>query len=857
MKIVGEIMKQLIYYMSVLILISSCTNNPTDPPIIEKGVSKDLAVVRKNQISAVNYQLKFNIPFERENAIKSELIMTAEIHDISVPLILDFKEDKNALSQVLVNEVEIPIEHMNEHLIISSDNLNLGKNRVEVLFTAGELSINRNEDYLYTLLVPDRSRTLFPCFDQPDIKASYELTISAPKDWKVLCSSPLESEIENGEFREHQFLKSVPMSSYLFSFVVGDFKIEEKDLGDDKMNILYRETNHDKIEASLQPISDIHQLSLDFLKQYTNSDFPYEKFDIAAIPGFQYGGMEHVGAVQYRQSSLFLDSTATKSQELSRAKLIAHETSHMWFGNLVTMKWFDDVWMKEVFANLMADKIINPIFSSINHDLQFFTTHYPSAYGTDRTKGTNPIRQKLDNLENAGSMYGSIIYHKAPIMMRQLEAALGKENFMVGLQTYLKSFAHKNADWNDLIKILNSKTTLDVEKWSHIWVNSSGRPLISGKVTYSDNNKIASFEIRQKAEDGTDKIWPQTFDISLVYSDSTSTISVDLKDSKTMLYEMVGYPKPLFVQYNSNGLGYGVFPIDQNELIYNSLIKTDIAKAQSYLNCYENTLSGMIPPLRAIQYYQNALNTETDELILRLITGEIRSIFWTFLSEEERYNCQLELENILIDKLDQSFPSNIKKTLFGLYKSVAYSDSGLLQLYDIWRGEKQIENLILNEDDLTSLAIHLAIYGHENAQEILDKAKLAIKNKDRLERFEFLLPALSQDSEVRAAFFESFRNEKNREKENWVLAACYYIHHPLRQSIAINNLQTSLELLEVIQQTGDIFFPKAWLDNTIGLYTSQEALEILKDYIENNAQLNPNLMKKLLQSTDNLMRIHK
>ncbi len=847
-------MKQFIYVISLLMLITSCENDQRFRSIFEKGVSKELAVYRKKQISDVNYNLSFKIPLKRDSSIVSSLKLRTNLHDLNLPLILDFNEDKKALIKVFVNEIEIPIVHEKEHLIISSDNLILGDNTIDIQFIAGELSLNRNEDYLYTLLVPDRARTLFPCFDQPDIKASYVLNITAPEGWKVLCSSLLKSQNEQGEFTEHQFTESAKMSTYLFSFVVGNFQSVKKDLGNKSMQILFRETNQEKIETSIQLITNLHQLSLEFLQDYTRSDFPYKKFDIAAIPGFQYGGMEHVGAVQYRERNLFLDSTATQSQELSRAKLIAHETSHMWFGNLVTMKWFDDVWMKEVFANLMADKIINPIFNSVNHDLQFLTSHYPSAYGTDRTKGTNPIRQELDNLENAGSMYGSIIYHKAPIMMRQLEAVLGKEKFRKGLETYLKTFAYKNADWNDLIEILGSDTSLDIENWSRIWVNSPGRPVISESVIYDENNNIETFEISQRAEDESDKLWPQIFDISMVYRDSISTFSIDLNTQKINVPQVVGYPKPKFILYNSNGFGYGLFPIDKNELKFNAFITTDIARAQSYLNCYENTLSGSIKPKQAFQFFQKAVNTETNELILRLISGQMRNIYWTFLSEEERRMAQAELESNILNKLEQEFPSNIKKTLFSLYKSIAYSESGLKHLYDIWQGDEHIANLILNEDDLTSLAMTLALYKHEKAKEILKNAKEAILNKDRLKRFDFLLPALSQDASIRSAFFESFRAEKNREKESWVLSACYYIHHPLRQNTAINNLQTSLDLLEIIQQTGDIFFPKAWLDNTIGMYSSKEAFDLVENFIEKNPELNPNLKKKLLQSTDNLYR---
>ena len=195
------------------------------------------------------------------------------------------------------------------------------------------------------------------------------------------------------------------------------------------MTMLHREPDAETVARNVDAIFELHARSLRWLEDYTGIDYPFAKFDFALIPAFQYGGMEHVGAIQYRASSLFLDEAPSDRQRLGRAGLISHETAHMWFGNLVTMQWFNDVWTKEVFANFMAAKIVNPSFPDIDHDLNFLVRHYPSAYSVDRTGGANPIRQELLNLNEAGQMYGAIIYNKAPIMMRQLETLIGGRAF--------------------------------------------------------------------------------------------------------------------------------------------------------------------------------------------------------------------------------------------------------------------------------------------------------------------------------------------------------------------------------------------------------------------------------------------
>src|SRR5262249_38503661 len=154
---------------------------------------------------------------------------------------------------------------------------------------------------------------------------------------------------------------------------------------------------------------------------------------------------EHPGAILYNAASLMLEETATQNQLLERANTISHETAHMWFGDLVTMEWFNDVWMKEVFANFMAAKIVNPSYPEVNHELRFLMSNYPAAYEIDRTQGANPIRQHLANLNEAGSLYGAIIYQKAPIVMRQLEMILGPDVFRDGLREYLQKYAFGNA----------------------------------------------------------------------------------------------------------------------------------------------------------------------------------------------------------------------------------------------------------------------------------------------------------------------------------------------------------------------------------------------------------------------------
>ncbi len=852
-------MKSLLYALCLVfaVCLGFSQSNSPQKLILEKGVSKDLANFRKHQIKDVSYNLLFSIPLEKSEPILSNLDLNLSLTDLSEPLYLDFNEKTANIKSIFANGLLIPIVHTKEHICIAPEHLKTGNNTIAISFIAGDSSLNRKDDFLYTLLVPDRASTLFPCLDQPDIKANYTLTIIAPKDWNVISASPINKQTLKNDCIEYVFAPSNLMSTYLFSFVAGKFKSASQNLKSFQSTFLYREDNPEKIKESIEVIFNQHKQSIAFLEDYTSYSFPFQKLDFAAIPSHQYGGMEHLGAIQYQESDLFLDSIATTSEKLDRAKLIAHETAHVWFGNLVTMKWFDNVWMKEVFANFMADKMVNPLFPEINHSLEFLISHYPSAYSEDRTAGTNPIKQNLENLKNAGSLYGNIIYDKAPIMMRQLETSMGEKPFRKGIQKYIRKYANSNADWNDLISILDNQTSLNLSTWSDAWVKQSGRPILTENIEFDNNNQIKIFEINQKAEDGSDTIWPQFFEIGLVYPNEVKIVKVILKDKSTSLKSTIGLTKPTNIIYNYNGYGYGVFPLDKSGLSTIATVENEVARASNYINLYENTLIGNIPPMEAFKSCLLGIGTEENELILNMISSKINSLFWKYLTQKQQQENRAKITEVVSKRLQENLPQNIKKTLFGLFSSVAYTDIDKDYLYQIWNKEIQIENLKLNEEDYTGIAMDLIIFKHSKTNDIISKTLESITNPDRKKRFQYLLASLSDDETVRTTFIESLKDEKNRENESWILGAFRNIFHPLRQESAEKYLKLTLDLIEEIQRTGAIFFPKAWISGSVGRYSSKNAFQLVDRFLKENPNFSPILKKKLMQATDGLYRAQK
>ncbi|MFD2247838.1 M1 family metallopeptidase [Pontibacter ruber] len=842
-----------------LSFLYSCAPKPTATTVlpVETGVAHTLAEYRKEVLRNIGYDIQLTIPDGKDAPILASETISFDLKNNAQPLQIDFKEKTEKLQAVSVNGKSIAIVHTNEHLVIPAKNLKKGRNEVSIKFIAGDMSLNRNEDYLYTLLVPDRARTVFPCFDQPDLKASYKLSLTIPQDWKAQANGTLQDLVIAGNTKTYSYLPSDTISTYLFSFAAGNFSRVVKEEGGRKMEFLHRETDPAKIRESMNPIFRIHADALKFMETYTQIPYPFQKFDFVAIPDFQYGGMEHVGTIQYKASTLFLDEGATQDQKIARSSLIAHETAHMWFGDLVTMEWFNDVWMKEVFANFMADKITQVSVQNSNYDLKFLVDHFPAAYGVDRTAGANPIRQDLANLQDAGTLYGNIIYHKAPIMMRQLERLMGEEQFKQGLRQYLKKYANGNASWPDLIEILDARTPTDLQAWNKVWVNEAGRPVFDYQLK-TEGNKITSLTISQKGEDGSDRLWPQLFEVALVYPDRVEELSVKMDAQEVNLKEAEAKTKPLFILFNSSGQGYGVFPLDKQMLSGINKLQNPVMRASAYINLYENMLNGRdITPETLLTFTTQESARETEELNIKLLTGQLGDIYWRLLTPAKRQQVAAKLENELWKAMEQNKQPNSKKLLFKAYQSIALSKEAQDRLYNVWKEEKAPAGVKLNEDDYTSLAASLALRDYPGATAILQEQTNRINNPDRKKRMQFLMPALSGDVQQRDAFFASLKNQRNREKEAWVATALGYLHHPLRANTSEKYLRESLELVEEIQLTGDIFFPTNWLQSTFAYYQTPNAAATIRTFLSEHPNYNPKLKGKILQAADGVFRVEK
>jgi aminopeptidase N len=530
----------------------------------------------------------------------------------------------------------------------------------------------------------------------------------------------------------------------------------------------------------------------------------------------------------------------------------------MWFGDLVTMNWFDDVWMKEVFANFMAAKIVHPSFPEVDHDLRFLMSNHPSAYGVDRTPGANPIRQELDNLREAGTLYGSIIYQKAPIVMRQLEARVGEETFREGLQEYLAAHAYGNATWPDLIEVLDRRSPEDLRSWSRVWVEEPDRPTI--RVAREGADVVLS----QEDPAGRGRVWPQTLQVRLGRAvggasgtASDTLVTVGLGAEPARIAGAAGQDLR-YILPNGSGVEYGLFLLDDASLAYLSdnlaTLEPALARGAAWVTLWDQVLEQRVAPGRLLDLALEALPTEPDEQILGRVLGYTGATFWDLLPPDARAARAAEVEAVLWDGVTGSRPATARSAFFSTWRGVATTPAAVTRMRRLWAGDEALPGLPLSENDQTALASELALRGVDGWSELLDAQEARITNADRKARFQFVRPSLDADPEVRAAFFRSLADPANRAQEPWVLSGLGNLHHPLRGDTSLPFIRPALDMIEEIQRTGDIFFPGRWLDVTLGGHGEVAAAETVRAFLDERPDLPPRLRAKVLQSADGVWR---
>ena len=795
---------------------------------LTKGVSKELADERKENISNVIYDLTFNIPSNVNEKITGKNIITFDLKE-KKDVVLDFLGDFSGTAYVITGKrakrKAVQCTYRNEHIVIPSKLLVAGTNKVELSFTSLDKALNRHQDYMYSLFVPDHARSCYPCFDQPDLRARYLTLIHAPKGWKTMVSDGC-----------------CPLPTYLYSFAAGNFFEKTATRDGREMRALYRETDPEKV-ARLDKVFDEAAQDLKWMEGYTGIANPFaEKFGILILPGYQFGGMEHPGAIQFSDRRIFLDKNATKEDLLSRSEIIAREIAHLWFGDLVSLKWFEDVWMKEVFAGFMAAKITRRQYSKVDHNLNFIKTFLANAIAIDRTEGTHPIAQKLANLNHASLLYDNIIYDKAPVMMCMLEDMMEAPVLQRGLQAFLADHAYGNASWDELVETLDKVApSVGVRQFSDVWVKQKGMPNIH--VSYQDGKVIVS----QTDPYGRGLVWRQKFQVKLIYELGTSrTLTVDM-DKPTVSFKVAYTPD--FIIPNYDGRGYGNFTVDDyyTKKLPLRLITTrnDLNRLSLLQTIHDNYLMGNVTPSHFGELYRMMMK-EKNPLIMSTAIDHMFKITSDMTIEQRR-----TLELCMMDLLGENHSKECRLLVIRKLAANAISKEVLDKIAKILDAHN---DPLFSEHDYMEMAYRLAIVRPDLRQDILSKERARLKTEELRNEFDYVSQACNPSAEARTKVFNNLLKPENRQHEPWALHLLRLLNSDVYEPQSNTYIAASIKSLPYIQQTSDIFFPGNWMKALLDGHKSKEACSLVESSLKSESGLSENLKNKVLEAAWILMK---
>ncbi len=925
-------------------------------PPLETGVSQSLAKWRSANYSDVRYKL--NITLEKgASLMKGEIEIRVNLTDEGAKenLILDWRttqfandKDKPFANVLTVNKVYLPKAPDSgtfdyaidkEHIIISKKFLQTGENFIKIEFaspikTSGA-AVTRYVDkedgaeYIYSLFVPSDASTAFPVFDQPDLKAKFQLNIKVPYRWKVVTNSAEEDyaativDENNKPVQDSRHFETTkPISSYVFAFAAGEFQeftgerhIDAKyppDLNvsletrapamsrNSTTNIYVRKSQAEKFKPHEKEVFRLNREGVKFLEEYFDYKFPFPKYDLVLIPEFPFNGMEHAGATFIRESSIIFPTEPTKNDYVSRANVMFHEAAHQWFGDTVTMKWFDDLWLKEGFAEFMAYKTLEKVMPEYNAWKIFYERNKQAAYLTDSTKGTTPIYQEIPNLSSAKSAYGNIVYRKAPSFLKQAEFYLGEKEFQTAVRAFLKKHEFANAGWQDLVKEFETSSKQDLKDWANVWVKERGIPIIS-VIHRCDDYCHAMFFQRNIV--GEKANWLQKIKILLIKDDNREIreIRLGLKD-KDFPDVFLGTNLNDVVFPNYQDYGYGIFLLDAKSRAYVvqniQTEKDDFLRAMMWGSLWDSVREGELAPQEYVTLVIKNLSVETDESTIQTLLGRTATALNYYidlgfgnadfgLKDNQTANPKSQirnpksngadlsrrLENLLIEKMQNAQTAGQKITFYRAFLNVASSENARNVLKEMLKQsvssptvkeglaanpaktEKPALTLglpTLRTKDRFDIVTRLLILGDEDAPKLLADLEKT-ETSDEAKRYAYAAKAGIATAENKAKFWNDFVNNKEI-SESWIEAAFVVFNSPKHSQFTLPYLEKALTELPNLKRNRKIFFVNGWLASFIGGQKSEEALKIINDFLAKNPNLDKDLRLKILENADIIER---
>jgi len=425
--------------------------------------------------------------------------------------------------------------------------------------------------YLYTQFETADAKRLFACFDQPDLKARFTFTVTAPADWQVVSNGATASTVPGpGGATIHQFVTTEPMSTYVTALIAGPYHVVRDHHDGIDLGLYCRSTLAEYLDAD-RLFTETKQ-GFDFFHQAFGVRYPFGKYDQLFVPEFNAGAMENAGAVTFREEHIFR-SRVTRYLYERRCETLLHEMAHMWFGDLVTMRWWDDLWLNESFATWASVVALVSATEYASSWTTFANLEKSWAYVQDQLPSTHPIAADIVDLAAVEVNFDGITYAKGASVLKQLAAYVGYEQFLAGLREYFAAHAFGNATLEDLLTALERSSGRDLNSWAAAWLQTTGLNTISTEFAVDERGRFTEFAVLQSgAEPGAGERRPHRLAVGVYDRDGagalvrTHRVELDVEGERTVVPDLIGVTRGALVLVNDDDLTYCKARLDPDSL---------------------------------------------------------------------------------------------------------------------------------------------------------------------------------------------------------------------------------------------------------------------------------------------------
>ncbi len=672
------------------------------------------------------------------------------------------------------------------------------------------------KEYLFTNSEPSGAHYFFPCFDQPDLKAQYDVELTLPRDWVGISNSALASTVEVGENSVVTFHRSTPFSTYLLFIGAGDYEVWHSTAGSVPLSIYARKSLAPYVDY--ENIFEATRKGLEFFNSYFGYPYPFSKYDHIFAPELAPGAMENPGAVTMSEKMIYRGPQSEASY-FGRVNTILHEMAHMWFGDLVTMKWWDDLWLNESFATYMS-------YVAQAEGLQYGEKSWLNffgiemwAYWQDQLSTSHPIVTPVADTEASASNFDGITYGKGADVLKQLHFFVGSEAFQKGLQSYFQKYAFRNATHLEFVQEIGDAAGLDLSNWADGWLKSSGLNQVHANWS-CQNGVIDSFELKMEpTREGrflTHRTRVALFEkraTKLQQGDGLKIkhiLDVTLSGESQDVPEALGIQCPDLVYPNYGGHGYFLVDLDSRslELALSGLsqIEDSMTRLAVWGDLGQAVRNGKLKASEYVLLAIEEISTESEPSILSLLigrSGDLTKIYLRALPLEKRAAFTTDFEELFWRRFENALDESERWVWFEQF--LVYSRSAESQ----GKMRSLLEGTLLDQERRWEVLKHLSRLDHHETDFLLgEELKRDPTSMGHLAAFAARVarPSLESKQEVWKDLTEfSYQSMAKRKEGKW-------FHDSWRPEISEAFVEPFFELLRTFD------WSRVWLVK--GLFTS-------------------------------------